>query len=271
MVRITGDITRQLAAVVVFSLFFFSYALPVTKPQTGGSTHHFGVMLGGGIGSYREDLVVPISFDGPVFSLGSRYTVRTPNSTFDIRLLASLALLENRFSHEAYVAALELRPAWTRMVWGNENGRQIRCGIALPLQMRNLFMDTWDDAHLYWLTTHSLAVVGEYHTVLPRLGYSVIRLDLPLIGFVSRPPEYRYQQQEPLTHFTYHFSAPNGSFDFKTLWGFQSPLLQVMISRGSKGALLNLGLELTMGHCSVPEDIWVLNTRLLFSYQWRIG
>ncbi|UCD63968.1 MAG: hypothetical protein JSW34_00645 [Candidatus Zixiibacteriota bacterium] len=269
--HVTARAAKQLGVVLVLSLSLLSDALPQTEQQPNHRTHHIGPVLSTGIGSHREDLVVPISFDGPVFSLGAGYTVRTVRSCLRLRLLASAALLENRFSHEAYAVALELRPSWTKLVWSGPLDRQFWCGIALPLQMRNLFMDTWDDAHLYWLTTHSLAAVGEYHTRLPYLGYSVVRLDLPIMGLVSRPPDSRYQQQEPLNHVSYHFSAPNSSFAFKSIWGYQSPLLQILIRRGSKGALMNLGLEFTLDHCPAPQDTWILNTRLLFSYQWKIG
>jgi hypothetical protein len=261
----------RLAAVLVSSLFFFGNVYPEAKPASGGPTHHLGLMAGGGIASYREDLVVPISFDGPSFLLGGQYTVQRTRTCLQLRLHVSVAFLENRFSHKAYALAVDLRPSWTKMLWDGGDVSQIWCGLALPMQMRNLFMDSWDDAHLYWLTTHSLAVVGEYHTRLPRLGYSVIRMELPIIGLVSRPPDYRHQKQEPLNHFTYHFSAPNKAFTFKGIWAYQSPLLQVMIRRSSKGAVMNLGLELGLDHSSVPKDIWGLNTRLLFSYQWRIG
>lgn len=235
------------------------------------SEQHLGVLLGGGIGSYREDLVVPISFDGPAFTLGGLYSVQTARDFLQIRLGISMAFLNNRFSHEAYAASLELRPSWTKLVWGKKPGNQIWCGLALPLQMRNLFINSWDEAHLYWLTTHSVAIAGEYHTHLPRLGYSVIRLDLPLFGLISRPPDYRYQKQEPMNHFSHHFNAPNRSLAFKCIWGYQSPLLQVMIRRIGKSALMNIGLELALSHCPEPKDIWILYTKLLFSYQWRIG
>ncbi|MDH4241249.1 MAG: hypothetical protein OEW48_16955 [Phycisphaerae bacterium] len=262
---------KRLATAFVITLLFSVNACPETKQSPADPARHLGVVLGAGIGSYREDLVVPISFDGPAFILGGQYSVRTARNSLQIRLCISAAPLKNRFSHEAYSTTLELRPSWTRMVWSNGHSRQFWGGIALPLQMRNLFLASWDDAHLYWLTTHSLAVVGEYHTSLPRLGYTVIRLDLPIIGLVSRPPDYRYRQQEPLNHFSYHFSAPNKSFDLKTIWGFQSPLLQVMIRPESRGTLLSLGLELALDHCREPKDIWILNTRLLVRYQWKIS
>ncbi len=256
---------------IIIILSFLSNAFPEVRPDSKIQTHHLGILVSTGIGSYREDLVVPISFDGPSFLLGGQYLWQSERTSLQVRFGVSAAFLRNRFSHKAYAAALELRPSWTRLVWSGSPGRQIWCGLAMPLQMRNLLMESWDDAHLYWLTAHSIALVGEYHTLLPRLGNSVIRLDLPVLGFISRPPNYRYAKQEPLNHFSYHFSAPNKSFDLKSIWGYQSPSLQVMVRRGSKGSLMNIGLEFSLAHYAEPKDIWVLNTGILFSYLWKIG
>lgn len=234
-------------------------------------THHLGILVGCGGASYREDLIVPLSFDGPAFSLGGQYTARTSETMFQSRLRLSVSFLQNRFSHEAFALGLELRPSWIKKLNEWSNGSQLWGGLSLPLHMTNLFVNSWDDSHLYWFTAHSLALVGEYHTNLPRLGHSVVRLEMPVVGLVSRPPSYRHQKQEPLTHWTYHISGPNESLILRSFWEFQSPMLQLMITRDSSGRLLKLGIELELEHCSEPEDIWVLNTKLVFVYQWGIG
>ncbi len=267
-----GFLTVNVIAVLIALASLESGSANATADQTlGPTTHRLGILVGGGIASYREDLIVPLGFDGAAFSVGGLYTRQAERTCARIRLRVSIGILQNRYSHEAYAAAVELRPSWVKMVSGTTDSNQVWCGIALPVQMTNLFMESWDDTHLYWLTTHSLAVTAEYRTRLPRLGCSIIRLDLPIVGLVSRPPAYRHQTQEALTHFTYHLSAPNRSFALKSVWGYQSPLLQLVIRRDSKGALMNLGLELELNHCPEPKPIWGLNTRLLFSYQWRIG
>jgi len=242
-----------------------------TGQEAGARTHYLGFLVGGGIASYREDLLVPISFDGPEFFLGGKYTAESERTCLQARLRMSVALLKNRFSHEAYAAALDLRPSWTKLMRGSGHNSQLWLGMALPMRMTNLFINSWDESHLYWLTTHSLAVVAEYRTRLPRLGNSIIRVDLPMFGLVSRPPEYRYRKQEPLNHFSYHFSAPNKAFSLKSIWRYQAPQLQIMIRRDSRRPLMNLGLELSLDHCSEPKPVWGLNTRLLFSYQWKVG
>lgn len=264
-------ILKPIVAILLLFGFALSDVLSETVQKSADSNHYLGVLLSGGIGSYREDLVVPISFDGPTFALGGQYSRQTEHTSLQLRLNLSVALLKNRFSHEAYAASLELRPSWTKRIWSGMPDKQIWFGIALPMQMRNLFWDSWDDSHLYWLTTYSFALVGEYHTRLPRLGNTVIRLDMPIIGFVSRPPEYRYKKQEALNHFSYHLSAPNKSFVFKGIWGYQSPMLQLLITGGSNGARRGFGLELMLDHCVKPKDIWILQIKLLFRYQWKIG
>lgn len=242
-----------------------------TGDDNGSRHHYIGLTTGGGIASYREDLLVPISFDGPGFIIGGYYSAQSERSQLNIRLKFGIAMLKNRFSHKAYAATLELRPTWMRKVHGHVQTDQLWVGLAFPMQMNNLFMDSWDDAHLYWLTTHSFAFAAEYRIADSRLGCPEVRFELPVLGFVSRPPAYRYQKQEAVSHLGYHFTEPNGAFDFEGLWEFQAPQLQIMMRRGSMNSHMRFGLEFELNHCREPEPMWGVTTILIFSYQWKVG
>ncbi len=234
-------------------------------------THHLGILAGGGIASYREDLIVPLGFSGPSFSLGGLYTRQTEQKYTQIRLRFSMGLLQNRFSHKAYSAVIELQPSWVKKLSEKTGPGEIWGGVSIPLQLTNLFVESWDESHLYWLTTHSLAFVTEYRTRIPGMWNPIIRLDMPIIGFISRPPTYRYKKQEALSQLTYHFTEPNKSLHFEYIGTYQAPRLQVYLKRGSKDSVFILGLDFQLIHCNEPEDIWGISTVLLFSYQWRIG
>lgn len=262
---------RMLTVLLSIFVFIFNPLRAEDIQKRNDRTHHLGILAGVGTASYREDLLVPLGFSGPSFSLGGMYTRQTEQKYTQIRLRFSMGLLENRYSHKAYSAVIELQTSMVRKISENTGPGDIWAGISVPLQLTNLFLESWDDSHLYWLTTHSLAFVTEYRTRIPGIWNPIIRLDMPVIGFISRPPTYRYKKQEALTHLTYHFTEPNRSLHFEYIGTYQAPRLQVYFKRGSEGSVLRLGLDFQLIHCSEPEDIWGISCVLLFSYQWRIG
>jgi len=242
----------------------------VQAKSTAGH-HYLGLQVGGGIASYREDLVVPLSFDGPGFSLGGIYTHETNKNIVQLRLKFDIGLLHNRFSHEAYTTGAELRGYWLRRVKQEWLGGNLWGGICLPLRMINLFIDSWDDSHLYWLTSHGVGAAIDWRKPLSPTKKVILHLEFPVLSFVSRPPEYRYNKQDALNHVSFHLSEPNRHLQLETPEMYRALLLQVLFRRTVGNSLLNMGMEFRYDHCRIPENIWGLNTSVFFSYQWRIG
>lgn len=262
---------KALAAFIVTLVLMCGVSPAQEKGKNPTNTKHLGVHLGVGISSYREDLLVPLSFDGPALSLGAIYTRRTEKNLIDFRLRVGAGYLKNRYSHEAWVMILEIRPSWIRKLGQHQRYGEFWGGICFPLQMNNLFVESWDEAHLYWLTAHSLGTAFQWEKKISQKNHSVIRMEIPLLGWVSRPPTYRYHKQDPLTHWTYHITEPNRSLHLETLNTYRALFIQMLFSRGIRLSRLNLGLEFEYKYYSKPQKIWGLNTSILLSYQWRIG
>jgi len=258
-----------------FSLLVLVLSLgtPLAQEKVEGTTggQHIGVQLGGGIASYREDLLVPLGFDGPGFSLGGVYDRRTEKNLIQIHLKVGFGHLKNRYSHEAWVLAFEMRPSWVRKLAEHCRYGQFRGGVSIPLQMNNLFLESWDDSHLYWLTAHSLAAALQWEKKVSRKDRAVVRMEVPFLSLVSRPPAYRYNKQDALNHWTFHFSEPNRSLHLETPDKYRALFIQMLFRRQVRQSLLSLGLEFQYAYCRKPEKIWGLNTSIVVSYQWRIG
>jgi len=137
--------------------------------------------------------------------------------------------------------------------------------------MNNLFWGSWDDVHLYWLTAYSMGAAIQWQKRLSGNKQTLVRMEIPIINWISRPPRYRYTKQEPLASISYHYSEPNKSLNFATLDTYQAFFIQALLQKEKKRSLSNIGLELQYSHCSKPKSIWGFNTMLIFSYQWRIG
>jgi hypothetical protein len=241
------------------------------KPEGATGSQHLGIHLGGGIASYREDLLVPFGFDGPGFSVGGMYDRRTENNLIRIRLKIGFGHLKNRYSHEAWVLAFEMRPSWVRKLAEHCRYGQFWGGVSIPMQMNNLFLESWDDSHLYWLTAHSLAAALQWEKRISRKDHAVVRMEIPFLSLVSRPPAYRYNKQDALNHWTFHFSEPNRSLHVETPSKYRALFIQMLLRRQVRQSLLSLGLEFQYAYCRKPERIWGLNTSIVVSCQWRIG
>jgi len=247
--------------------------LPWTQSaaQSSSQGKYLGLYFSTGIYSYREDLLVPLGFHGPGLSLGGIYTSRSENSSIDIRFKLGMGYLKNRYSHEAWAAIMEIRPSWIKKFASYQRYGEFWGGISVPLQMNNLFLESWDEAHLYWLTAHSLAIAAEWNKKISEKYNSAIRMEVPLFGWVSRPPAYRYNKQDALNHISFHLSEPNKSLHFETIDDYRSLFIQMLFKRETHNSILSLGLEFQYNYCRKPEEIQGLNTSILISYQWRIG
>ena len=233
--------------------------------------NHLGMNINCGLASYREDLVVPLGFHGVSFSLGAIYSRQTERNSLNARWRMGLGYLLNRYDHEAFIVVQEIRLSWLKKVTVPQRYGEFWGGICIPLQMNNLFWGSWDDAHLYWLTAYSMGTAFHWQKKIASNKQVLVRMEIPVINWISRPPRYRYTKQEPLDHLAYHFSEPNKSLHFETLDTYQALFIQVLLRKELKRSLLNLGIEFQYNHFSQPENIWGLNTLLIFSYQWRIG
>jgi hypothetical protein len=232
---------------------------------------HLGVDINCGLASYREDLVVPLGFDGIGLSLAIVSSRQSEKNLFSTRVRFGLGYMQNKYDHEALVVVQDIRLAWVKKFTATQRYGEFWSGISLPLQMNNLFWGSWDDAHLYWLTAYSMGAALHWRKGFSGNEQARIRIEFPIINWISRPPKYRYTKQEPTASFSYHYSEPNKSFNFATLNTYQALFIQALWQKIKKRSLLNIGLEFQYNHYSEPERIWGFNTMLIFSYQWRIG
>jgi hypothetical protein len=255
------SVVQACSAFAVVSLLLCEVSLAQEQKEIPPGGNYLGFHFSTGIASRREDLLVPLGFHGPGFSLGGSYSRRTENSCIDIRLKLGMGYLKNRYSHEAWILMMELRPLWLKKLVEHPEYGDFWGGISIPLQMNNL----------YWLTAHSLAIAAEWQKGVFRKVNATARTEIPIIGWISRPPTYRYNKQDALNHFGFHFSEPNKSLHFETLDTYRSLFLQLLLKREMRRSLLNLGLEFQYVYFRKPRIIQGSDVSIIFSYQWRIG
>jgi len=267
--------SRCFTSKIVFATFsIFVCAIDSSRAQgirdDTLSIARLGVHISAGLGSYREDLLVPLSFDGPRFSLGAVYSTRLNNHCINSRLTFGIGFPKNRFSHTAYVLDVELRSSWLLRISRPQDIGGFWLGICLPLRMTNMFFDSWDDAHLYWLTAYMLGAAVRWEKAVFQDAHAVVQVDIPFLGFASRPPEYRYAKQEALNQWTYHFAEPNKGLQFSTLDTYRAILIQALLIRQLASSTLTVGIEFDYQYSSRPSPIQTMRTSVSVSYQWTL-
>jgi hypothetical protein len=272
--RLAGRSSMETMAAFLLALSFS--VCGGSQAQGGGAKavqiQRLGLHFDAGVHSFREDLLVPLGFNGPGISLGGVYSRQNGIRYFNVRLKLGFAYLKNRYSHEAGLAALELRPSLLWKVSHSDRNGEFWGGVCVPLQINSdLGLHSWDDSHLYWLTAYSLGLAAEWQKSITPKSLAVVRMETPLIGWVSRPPSYRYDKQDALTRFSFHFTEPNRSLHFETLDTYRALFMQILLKHEYPRSLLGLGLEFQYHYCNRPKNIYILNTSMIASYQWRIG
>ena len=206
----------------------------------------------------------------PALSLGGVYSRQSANDFIQIRLKIGLGHIKNRYAHEAWVLMPDIRLSWVKKLVTDRQYGTFWAGLCLPHQMVNLFFESWDDAHLYWLNAYGLGPSFRWHKVISIRDQIIFRTEFPLFSWISRPYSYRYKKQEPLNHLTYHFTEPNRALHLKNITDYRSFFIQILFRRQMTASLLNFGIEFQYTYCRLPEEISGYQTFLIFSYQWRI-
>lgn len=231
---------------------------------------HLGVSLNGGIGSWRDDLLVPLGFDGPAVALGAEYSYRDPRNLVRAHLRIGAAYITNRFSHEALALRFELRPSWLRTIGIGEGLGEFRAGVAFPVQINDLFLASWDDAHMYWLASYGVGPALEWRKNVAEGSAVQVHLQAPLLSLISRPPSYRHNKQDAMTEVGFFFSEPQRALHLEGPDSYRAFLARAIYSRRIGSSLLNLGLEFDYNYYTEPETIRGLNSSIVLAYLWRI-
>jgi len=92
-----------------------------------------------------------------------------------------------------------------------------------------------------------------------------------LVGWVSRPPAYWYEKQEPLGNLMYHYTEPNRALHFETVDNYRNVFVQMLLERPIRHFLLQVGLEYQYYYFREPKKILGSNTFVVLSYLWGVG
>jgi hypothetical protein len=195
-----------------------------------GPRHAVALGLGLRADTVREDLVVPLTFSGPGLRLMVGYRGLVGPGALAINADVGMALLWNRFGHPAATLDHDADAAWTVPVRRTSISHWA-LGPMLGLDSHFNFLFSWDNAHAYWLAAQWLGPALGYGRRLTEAWRLESRAGLALVGFVGRPPSYRYRKQETRPSVSYPITQPYGSESFVSLADLQVVRVDVALRR----------------------------------------
>jgi hypothetical protein len=227
-----------------------------------------------GVRSVRDDLLVPLASTGPVLSIEGRFLGTFHGSIVDTELRGGFAAVFDRDLRPAVALGHRIRMAYLPLIVDSPDRWSLAVGPTLVWETDVAWFSKWDDAHGYWMGRRWAGVSARaWRRLSPRWRLDLTG-DCSLLGFESRPPAYRSNKEDALTHVSYYFADVNRHARFGWLGDWQAVRLRVEAHRPSSRAKVPVGwgygVEARIAHTDAPTNAWVLESSLWISYAWGV-
>ncbi|NQV14840.1 hypothetical protein HQ531_05220 [bacterium] len=223
--------------------------------------------IGMELASHRDDLIVPLGFHGPGIALGLSYRRNSEKWKLLLPARFKFDFVLNRFSHPGRTFSVDFNPTFLKPLILDEKLGLVHIGLAFPFKINNYFPFSWDDAHLYWFTINSTALVLEWGPPGRTAKPLSFHLELPFISRISRPPVYRHDKQdEGLAWLGFKSTKAKRQYELETFSAYQGILFRTDYSRNP---LSNWSIEFEFDHYSKPEPVWAINTSIHYVRELR--
>ena len=189
--------------------------LTFCAPRTGQSEdafsgpHTLGWRLGAGFVQLREELLAPLRWNGIDGSLGLEYSYQDRGHRHAVSLGVSLGYAENRFGDPAVDLLLEGDYTYQARLARFHGVGALWLGATLRYTMDWQYYLSWDQEHLYWLTTWDLGPSVAWEPACRNRHRLWFEFDFPLLALASRPPRHRDYKIGALDDAAYHFQKTN--------------------------------------------------------------
>jgi len=239
---------------------------------TEGRTLSAGVDVG--FRSARDDLIVPLASSGPSLGFGERFVGAVGPGLLDTGVRFELGALFDRAGHPAASIFHALRLAYLPIAVSRPSGWSLALGPALVWETDVLWLRSWDDAHAYWLGRRYLGFSARaFRPLVPSWRVELLA-ELNLLGFESRPPAYRYKNEDALTQVAFYFADVNRAASFGSVMDWQAFRLEADVCRtlapGSRKRGKSLGIEARLAHTDAPAQAFVFELNLRYAYVWDL-
>jgi hypothetical protein len=213
------------------------------------STALAGTTLGVGIdsGAVRDDLLVSLGFGGAGPWIGG--TGRIPLGPGDLDLGADLSL-RVLSSSDGQIAFSGVHDADVRYLLHASDS--VGIGIAGVWSGVVDVLESWDDAHAYWLGSQWVGPAARWRLDARRSRVE-LALALGFVGGLGRPEDApRLEKQDPLKRISYWFTAPVQGERWMTPATCQNALFDVRLSPRDDDRHWVMGVETRLVRTTEP-------------------
>lgn len=243
---------------------------PAAPPE---ARHGIGVRLGARATTVREDLLVPLTFSGGGPDLGASYRGLVGPGLLDARMEIAAALVGNRFNHLGLTTHHELAAAY-RLPLPGAGAWRFALGGVVGESSDSLALESWDDAHGYWVGLTFLGPSASVQRVISPRWQLHGTAELALVGTVGRPSRFRDNKQDPNARVSYYLTHPFADSGFFAPWNVQLVRFDVAVRR--TGSLDRIGRGWSFGcqgrftRASEPLPVLVFETVLYAAWTWGL-
>ena len=181
--------------ITVLSILFGAVIAKIAPAQQPDPIHKFGIAVGLAHNQVRDYLLAPLRWDGigPVLDVSYIYAPNASRHTVELRI--PFAFMSNRYGHQAKALGINIEYGFLRTITGSDPRNALQAGGALNWSLDYQYYDSWDDSHFYWLNGYSVGPAIRWTGIVGQ-NQLAVGFNLPLLALVSRPPGFRYQDQE---------------------------------------------------------------------------
>lgn len=231
-----------------------------------------GFGLGGVYVQVRDDILAPLRWDGAGGLVTASYLINNRKRQQEIALRLPIAIVANRYDHSGFCDELSVRYDYLYDLSGDVSRGQVHLGGMLEWSLNHQLYLSWDDSHLYWLNSYAMGPVAKWSRAAGQGRNWGVRFTFPLLAFISRPPEYRYQDQEPMHKVGFWFTRPHEDMQLTSLHEFI--MLDVRCDyrrRLGRKITLKAALHSAYKSYSEPEKVRLFTNTLMLQFLFRTG
>lgn len=241
----------------------------VSLDQARAADHVGGVDLLVGYEAIRDDLLVPWAFQGPDVEIGGHYLGRIGPGLAFADLRAGAMIGWNHAGQPALSLEYGVHAGWLGLI-GTDGPSVYAVGPVLGADGDMFYLESWDDAHGYWLGAHWLGVAarGAWPVGRHRIDATA---RTSLLGWYTRPPEYRYDKQDPLVRPLWVIAQPQEDGTFGWLADWQSVEVTVEVREATDAVVPRgraLGVALGLRHTAAPATAFAFEVTPYASWSW---
>ena len=262
----------NILAVFGVALLACSAAHAAEDSSPKASPHRLGLSIGAVHAQAREDLLVRTRWDGPGAQLDFFYHYDGGAQRHEVVFPFAFVYESNRFGDGGASILSGLKYTGLAKIFSDDAWGNVWIGGVLDWDLNDDYYFSWDEEHLYWLTTYALGPVAEWRYAWGELHSVSARLSLPLVALASRPPEHRFYKIGELNHPSYFITKPHDDIEAVS-WDrwFAFDISAEYLYRAGEIFFIGAGYALEFKTHAEPRRISRLNNIFLFRMAWALG